>query len=188
VQLCDGLGIKCYRGSENDVLSRVLEAAKWQDADLICELMGDSPCLDPLLIDYAISAHLSGNYDYTANFLPENTLPMGFAVQVFGLDVLAKVDSLTDDPIDRVHVSCFIYHNPKIFKLQGVPTPLQLAAPQIRLCLDTKEDYELLSKVWDALYKPGECFRAVDAVNFLIENPGLLNINQHVRQKHIDEG
>ena len=39
VELCNKLGIRSYRGSEADVLTRVLEAARSVDADFICELL-----------------------------------------------------------------------------------------------------------------------------------------------------
>ena len=65
VDLCEKLNVNCFRGSEEDVLDRVLKAAKSVHGDIICELMGDSPFLDPILIDNTITAHLSGNYDYT---------------------------------------------------------------------------------------------------------------------------
>jgi spore coat polysaccharide biosynthesis protein SpsF len=186
--LCNLLGVKCYRGSENDVLGRVLKAAKSIDGDIICELMGDSPLIDPLVIDQSIVAHLSGNYDYTSNFFPENTFPMGFAVQVFPVDILQRVAEITQDPIDRVHVSCFIYQNPKLFKLQGVAALPQLAATDIRLSLDTKDDYKLICRVFEDLHKNNPDFLLKDIVQHLRKNPELLLINAHVIQKNIDEG
>jgi spore coat polysaccharide biosynthesis protein SpsF len=188
VELCKKMGTTYYRGSENDVLDRVLNAAKSVNADIICELMGDSPFLDPVLIDNTITAHLSGLYDYTSNYIPENTFPMGFAVQVFPVSVLDKVSKLTNDPIDRVHVSCFIYHNPKIFKVQGVTATPQIHAPDIRLSLDTKSDYELITKVYDSLYQKGKCFFVKDIVTFLRSNPELCLINKDIKQKELSEG
>lgn len=186
--VCARLGVGCHRGSEDDVLDRVLGAAREAGADIICELMGDSPFLDPQLIDNAITAHLAGHYDYTSNFFPENTFPMGFAVQVFPTKVLARVAELTDDPVDRVHVSCYIYHHPDIFRLQGVSAGAQLAAPHLRLCLDTAEDYEVLCRVREGLGGDHEDFRAVEAVDFLRRNPEIALINSGVRQKAIEEG
>ncbi len=188
VDLCDRIGVSFFRGSEDDVLDRVIKAAKSVDADIICELMGDSPLLDPILIDNTITAHLSGNYDYTSNFFPENTFPMGFAVQVFPISVLKRVAKLTQNPVDRVHVSCFIYHNPKLFTLQGVSANPQIYAPDLRLSLDTKNDYELICHVFEALSKKNTYFLSKDIVNYLRSHPELCLINKDVRQKAIDEG
>ncbi len=188
VELCDRLGVNVYRGSEDDVMARVLDAAQHSSTDIICELMGDSPFTDPVLIDLAIAAHLAGNYDYTSNFLFENILPMGFAVQVFSTSLLSEVAKMTQDPVDRVHVSCFIYHNPKKFRLQAAPVNSQLAGPGIRLCLDTNEDYQLIKLVFEALHKENKYLPAYEIIKYVRERPALLNVNSNVRQKDVDEG
>ncbi len=189
-ELCNRLGVSCFRGSEDDVLLRVLDAAKASGADLICELMGDSPFIDPLIIDNVITAHLSGSYDYTSNFIPVNSFPLGFAVQVFPVAVLDRVEKLTQNPVDRSHVSCFIYHNPYLFRINGhgVQANAEVFAPDIRVALDTPSDYELMTAVCNALYPLNPEFGAKDIVQFLRNNPELLLINSHVRAKAIEEG
>lgn len=186
--LCARLGVRAFRGSEDDVLARVLGAAETAGADLICELMGDSPLNDPVLIDLVIAAHLAGDYDYTANYLPENALPMGFAAGVFSKELLRRVEGMTRNPVDRSHVTCFIYHNPKLFRLQGVAANAQLVGPNLRLCMDTREDYDVVSRVFEAVHREGGCPRAWEFVRHLREHPELAAINAHVRQKHVDEG
>src|SRR3954470_10802095 len=99
-ELAERLGIGCFRGSEDDVLARVLGAAQAYDAELIVELTGDCPLIDPALVDHLIERHREGGADYTANVL-DKTYPLGFAVQVFPTRVLAEVAELTDDPADR---------------------------------------------------------------------------------------
>ena len=44
-------GVDCVRGSEEDVLSRYLLAARSFDADLIVRITADNPLMDPELID-----------------------------------------------------------------------------------------------------------------------------------------
>ncbi len=189
-QLCRRLGVSCFRGSEEDVLLRVLDAAKASGADMICELMGDSPFIDPLIIDNVITAHLSGSYDYTSNFIPVHSFPLGFAVQVFPVAVLDRVEKLTQNPMDRSHVSCFIYHNPYLFTINGhgVQACAEVYAPDIRVALDTASDYELMTAVCNALYASNPEFGAKDIVRFLRNNPELLLINSHIRARAIEEG
>jgi spore coat polysaccharide biosynthesis protein SpsF len=182
------LGVKCYRGSEEDVLSRVLEASKTYKVDLICELTGDCPLIDPVIIDQVITAHLSGNYDYTSNTFTHRTFPRGLDVHVFPVSVLERTAELTSDPIDRVHVSYFIYTNPKLFKLNGVYANPEVFGPDIRITLDTFEDYEIIGSIYSALYKPGEVFLAKDIIKYLKDNPDIAEKNRSVRQKAVHEG
>ena len=110
IDLCAKIGCKHFRGSEEDVLLRVLDAAKSVSADIIVELTGDCPFIDPEIIDNVISLYFSGDYDYASNIV-ERTFPDGFDTQVFSVRSLEEVSRMTKDPIDRVHVSCYFYNN-----------------------------------------------------------------------------
>jgi len=188
VELCNKLNIKHFRGSEDDLLDRILKTAKAHEVDIICELWGDSPLICPELIDKAISAHLESDNDYTANFYPNNKFWTGSSVQVFPTKILEKVASLTNDPIDHVHVTCFIYQNPHLFKCGGVNCILETMSPEIRLCVDTQEDYELVNTIYSELVKTNQIFSHEDVLNYLELNPHLLLINRHIKQKKIEEG
>jgi len=188
VELCHKTGVSFFRGSEEDVLDRVLKAARSVEADLICELTGDCPLIDPELIDRAIEAHLSGEYDYTSTLLNKRTFPLGQEVQVFPTEVLARVDQLTGDPIDRVHVSCFIYQHPELFRLNGITAGPGEDGPDIRITLDTPEDYQLIQKVLEGLVGKSCSFGTSDIVSFFRASPELLRINEHIVQKSIEEG
>ncbi len=192
VACCQRHGVKFSRGSEFDVLTRVLDAAKEHRVDLICELFADSPLIDPLIIDHAIVAHLAGDYDCTSTInqvhYSEDTWPVGLPVHVFSTIALQKVSDLTTDPIDRVHVSYFMHWNPKLFKLQMLNAGPQTTGAHIRLTLDTKDDYEIIKQVYDALYPANPEFTAKDIVQCVRVNPELLLINKTVKQKRKEEG
>ena len=117
IRFCEKIGVKSFRGSENDVMKRVLDTARHCEADLICELMGDSPFLDPNEINRAITEYQARDCDYLSNFWPENTYPLGFAVQVYRTEVLSRAEKMTQDTVDRSHVTTFIYKNPDLFVL-----------------------------------------------------------------------
>ena len=105
--LADRLGIGCFRGSEDDVLGRVLGAAQAYDAELIVETTGDCPLVDPDVLDLVVERFRVGGVDYCSNTL-ERTYPRGMDVEVLPTAVLEEVASLTDDPADREHVSIYI--------------------------------------------------------------------------------
>ena len=57
----------CFRGSEEDVLSRVLGAAQSVGADVIVEITGDEPIVDPLIVEQAVRLFLWNDCDYCSN-------------------------------------------------------------------------------------------------------------------------
>ena len=48
------LGFKCYRGSEDDVLSRYINAGKKIKAEILVRITGDCPLVDPKIVDDCI--------------------------------------------------------------------------------------------------------------------------------------
>lgn len=186
-ELADGLGIKFYRGSENDVLGRVLEAAKSAGGDIIVEITGDCPLTDWRLIDRGIEEFFSGDYDYAANTI-ERSYPDGFDVEVFPVSVLERVGGITNNPIDRVHVSYYIYNHPEIFRLLDWKPEKECYWPDLRVTLDERSDYELLNEIFKKLLPANEDFSVRDVVDLLRNNPQMLEINKNVKTKKPEEG
>ena len=81
-ELAIASGVKCYRGSENDVLSRVLGAADMLSAEIIVEVTGDCPFVDPLMVNQYIEILKDRDLDYVSNNIV-STYPDGFDIQVF---------------------------------------------------------------------------------------------------------
>lgn len=187
VTLCEDIDCGYFRGSEDDVLRRVLDAANSAKADIIVEITGDCPLIDHRHIDAVIELFFSGDYDYASNTI-ERSFPDGFDVQVFPTKVLSKVDKLTKDPIDRVHVSYYIYSHPEQFKLANYKAVGELHWPELRVTLDEEKDYKLIEAIFNGLISWNKDFSALDVVRLLRSNPELLEINAGVRTKKAEEG
>lgn len=186
-ELAKRLGVGCFRGSEDDVLGRVLGAAQSVQADLICEITGDCPLLDWRVVDRAIEEFFVVPLDYATNCLTQS-YPLGFETQVFPTKVLAEVDQLTKDPIDRTHVSYYIYMHPEKYRVKNWVANPEATAPEMRLTLDEPDDLKLIDLVFRELLPSKPDFSAEDVVTLLKQKPELLAINEHVRQKHAQEG
>ena len=182
VALADSIGVASYRGSELDVLARVLEAARSVGADLIVETTADCPLIDPGVVDQLIQTFGANQVDYCANVL-RPTYPRGLDVQVFPTRVLAEVANLTTDPADREHVSLYIYEHPDRYRLLNVASGLPDDLADLRLTVDTPEDFELVTRVYEALYPGKPDFGLADLATLFAARPDLRAINQHVRQK-----
>jgi spore coat polysaccharide biosynthesis protein SpsF len=175
------LGVGVFRGSEDDVLSRVLGAARAADAELIVETTGDCPLIDPAVVDLVIERFLEGGVDYCSNVL-KRTYPRGFDTQVFPAEVLARVERLTEDPADREHVSLYIYEHPERFRLRNVESAHPESA-DLRLTVDTPEDYELIRTVFEALYPQNPAFGLEEILALMDARPELRELNRHIDQK-----
>lgn len=176
--------VKLFRGSEEDVLSRVLKAAHSVKADIIVETLGDCPLTDPAIITRCIKTFLTSDCDYLANAL-EQTFPNGFDVQVYPTKILDEVVKLTTNLLDREHVTRYIYNHPKKYKIKNIKARGELYWPQLAITLDTAEDYKLIKIIFENLYTKNPDFNAYDIVRFLKRNPQLLKINEKVTRKVI---
>ena len=61
------VGISCYRGSENDVMERVIVAAESVEADVVVGITGDCPIIDPQLVEQTIRTFKVNQADYVSN-------------------------------------------------------------------------------------------------------------------------
>lgn len=183
-ELGQRLGVGTFRGSEEDVLARVLGAARAYEADLIVETTGDCPLIDPAIVDKVVADYRIGGADFVSNILPYTT-PRGTDVRVFSTAALARVDELTHDPADREHVSLYFIERPNEYRLRNVETALPAFAADLRLTVDTPEDLELIRRIFEDLYPVKPDFTLSDVLELLQGRPELIELNRHVQQKRV---
>lgn len=194
VKRCDGKivsiaakhRVKCFRGSENDVLSRYFLCASKNKLDIIVRITSDCPCIDPNIVDGIIARHLTSKADYTSTTL-ERTYPRGLDAEVFGIKVIEEAYKKARKNYEREHVTPYIYMKKGRFKIVQAKAPATLCDPDIRITLDTAEDYALLSAVFGYLYKNKKYFGAYDIVRLFGRKPWLRTVNMRVVQKKIFE-
>lgn len=180
-ELAKQLDVSCFRGSEEDVLDRVLQAArKWQ-ADVIVETTGDCPLIDPGVLDEVIGIYLANQFDYVSTL--QGSYPLGLDTQVFSTMVLAEAAKLTQDPVDREHVSLCIYRHPERFSVHWVASDLPEKYRDLRLVVDTPEDFALITAIYEDLYPMNPIFSLRDVLALLDRRPELIDINRHIQQK-----
>ncbi len=175
--------VNFFRGSENDVMSRVLYAAREFDVDVIVEITSDCPLVDTAMVDAAIDQFFTGKLEYLSNVI-KRTYPRGLDVQIFTRTALERTFESTGDPVDREHVSLFIYEHPEIFRLGHFGCEgTRLEWPEQRITLDTPEDYFVIRSVFENLYPENPEFGYADIHGFLQENPDIAAINMEIVQK-----
>lgn len=178
-KLCKDLKIYCFRGSLDDVLDRFYHAAlQWQPEHIV-RLTGDCPVIDPDIVDELISFYLKGNYDYTANSI-EPSFPDGLDAEIFSFSALKKAWEEANLPSQREHVTPFIYNHPELFKIGHYKNRIDLSYH--RWTVDEPEDFELINKIYEALYPDNPSFRMADILKFLESHPELLEINKKFKR------
>lgn len=187
VALAKECGVECFRGSESDVLGRVLGAAQATGADIIVEITGDCPFTDHRVVDRGIEEFFSRPVDFVSNALSVTFPHGGFEVQVFPTAVLSEVDTLTNEPVDRTHVSYYIYQHPEKYRLYNFEAPPEARAPELRVVLDEPADYQLITNVYSALHPKNPDFSVEEVVQYLHTHPDVAALNANVKGKKAHE-
>lgn len=175
-------GVPVFRGSEGDVLSRYAGAAARHDADIIVRVTSDCPLIDPEVVDLTVGAFLANanSFDYASNRIVQ-TYPRGLDTEVFHADVLRLADFHATEPLDREHVTLFIWRQPERFRLLNVPNATNES--HHRWTVDTREDLELIRCILAEVYPRNPEFTWQDCLNCFDRHPDWFTINSNVRQK-----
>src|SRR3989344_296480 len=179
---CKRSGIVCFRGSEDDVLERVLSAARENNVDIIVELTADDPLVDAELVDNMVKFYLENNYDYISTFVNKRTFPIGYDIRVFSTSKLDEIDRITKDPDDRENVSIYFYRNPDKYKVGVLLARDELNHPEFRLTVDEKDDFELMRRIFENFDNLN--FSIGEVINLLKRNPELQMINKKLEHKN----
>jgi spore coat polysaccharide biosynthesis protein SpsF (cytidylyltransferase family) len=183
-QYCVEYNISFHRGSEDDVLSRIIEAMKRYKADIGVTLFGDCPIVDPEIIDQVVSFYTEheGKYDYVGNDL-KTTFPPGLEVEVYSIAALEDARRRLNDPSIKEHGTLFIRKNPGIYRLHNIEAPPELHYPEMEIELDDENDFIVLEAIFNHFNGIGNLtFNAIDVVEFLKLNPKLQELNRNVNR------
>ena len=131
--------VACFRGSELDVLDRYFRCASAYGFDHIVRLTADNPFTDIEELERLVDLHLQGGYDYTHSF---GMMPLGVGAEVFTFEALSASHREGMAPNHREHVNEFIQENPQRFRIGALDVPVAKRAPDLRMTVDTQEDYE----------------------------------------------
>jgi len=183
--LCAKKGLGFFRGSEEDVMGRVIGAAKSAKADLIVEITADCPIIDPNIIEQIICIYNANSVDYVGN-AKVRSYPDGMDTEVFSLKTLERSYKMTSNKDDREHVSLHIMNNAQIFSQINVIAPPDIYYPELGLTLDEWDDYLLIKKIIENFYDKNKFFKCSDIINFLNKNKYLYSLNKHVKRKVIN--
>lgn len=147
--------VSVFRGDMYNVASRFLNCAKMHNADYFVRINGDSPFIDPNLIDHGIERAIEDRADYVTNLLGR-TFPYGVSVEVVSTEALENAVKSGLSDYEQEHLTSVFGNYPDRFKISSFlsSNPEFSAA---RLTVDTEEDLVRLGRVASNLGEPFSC-------------------------------
>jgi spore coat polysaccharide biosynthesis protein SpsF len=177
VSWAKSFGLPVFRGSEDDVLLRVVEAQRFMGSDIVVEITGDATLTDPAVVDIALRTFMQNECDVVSTSA-RRSYPLGIDAQVFRLKDLEWVADNIPDLAVREHVSLYFYENPSKYRVINLAAPENAHRPHYRLVLDYPQDLEALSAVCRQLEPHiGVGFSVSDIVRVLDKNPEIVALN-----------
>ena len=166
--LCREEGMTCYRGKLDDVLDRFYQAAMPLHPDHVVRLTGDCPLADPAVIDKVCDFHIAGGFDYSSNSI-QPTYPDGLDVEICRFECLKQAWTEAVLPSHREHVMPFIHKNPQRFRIGHCRNNVDLS--HLRWTVDEPDDFELVTKIYEALYPCDPAFDTAAILTLLQQKP-----------------
>ncbi|MFO1444442.1 glycosyltransferase family protein [Bacillus sp. Bva_UNVM-123] len=179
---CKERSVAYYRGSEEDVLDRYVQAAKPFHADYVIRVTADCP-----FVDYELASEMISMMKMVpADFMKiDGALPRGLAVELFTREALLKIAERGHESRHLEHVTYYAYEYPTEFSWSTIKASAAITFPELRITLDTVEDYDLCKKIADHFV--GDLFiTSREVVRFLLDNPKIAAINAHIEQKPVE--
>jgi spore coat polysaccharide biosynthesis protein SpsF len=134
-------GAMTYRGSESNVLERFQKASEAFHPDVIIRATADNPLIDIGSIERIVHTLQQEELDWCM----ENELPYGAATEALTGGALARVYRISEKPRHKEHVTLYIKDHPEEFRLAYLEAPDSLRYPQVRLTVDTAEDFAFMN-------------------------------------------
>lgn len=168
--------VEYYCGDEDNVLRRFIECARTYDVSEIIRVTADNVFIQPYFVNQIINMNKS-SLDYISFKIgTQNTVLMhlGLFCEFATLNALEKVASKTSNKKDLEHVTYYIYNHPREFKIKYLEVPKELHRNDIRLTIDTMEDFEICKNIIYYLKQNEIQWHYNNILNYIKSKPKLL--------------
>jgi spore coat polysaccharide biosynthesis protein SpsF (cytidylyltransferase family) len=182
--------IDVYRGSEDNVLDRFIKASEAFNLAGIIRVCADNPFLDMIALSHLITNFNKTDVDYWCYALSDKTPTIkthyGFWTEGVKLDSLKQIAFQNNEKIFQEHVTNYIYSNPDEFSIHFEKIEPSIEnAKNIRLTIDTLEDFHICQKIYTELMKYNIPFEASHIASFIKTNQEYLTLMNNEINKNI---
>jgi len=173
--------IAYFLGDENDVLQRLYDAATCYNLDYFLGITADNPLFSIHYSNVIVDSITKQGHD----FIKVEGLPLGAATYGMKYDAIKTVCSIKT--VVNTEIWGYLINRPELFDIVTLKAEGRERDPDLRLTLDYKEDYRVLSHLYSNI--PFETtLDLADAIEYLHHHPEIKAINQHCTQRDLDEG
>jgi spore coat polysaccharide biosynthesis protein SpsF len=145
--LAEEAGFEIQPGPKDDVLARYCLAVRRFALTRVIRATADNPFV---FADAAESIHRE-TLALGADYGGYGGLPYGAGVEAVAAGALLRAEAEAASPPEREHVTPYLYGHPELFRLHRPPAPPQWRGPEIRLTVDTGEDYARAELLFERL-------------------------------------
>ena len=145
---CSHEGVQCIRGDLTNVYNRFIKALFETKAQSFIRISGDSPLIDPALIDQAVSLYEKSDVDIVTNTLPRS-FPKGQSIEVINSKALLKLGNYRLTSEEKEHVTMGIYNRVMEFKIKNFSNFENYST--VQLSVDSLDDLELIRDIFQKL-------------------------------------
>jgi len=168
----------CFRGSEDDVLLRLFEAAKIHNLSFFANITADCPLIDTHLVDRAVMAFSKTDSDLTKYDNRNGDLP--FDCYVIRTRALKKIIQNKIETDTEVWLKYFLSDN--TIKIQTIEAEQKYKHAFLKTSIDYPEDYKFIKRVFSELYDSDNLFSLLDVIKLVKKDPTILEINSTQKQ------
>lgn len=137
--------IECFRGNEEDVLQRLLDASEEYGLDYFIGITGENPLFS---IEYTRKV-LKRIHEGAFDFIAPDGLPIGcatYALNVKALRTVCRIKEVVDTEIWG-----YLINRPEIFNVDFIQVEEGFHWPELRITTDYPEDLAFIRKVFSQL-------------------------------------
>lgn len=180
VEVAKKNGIYHFKGDEEDVLKRLLDAAEFFNLDYFLGITADNP-LFSIYYSNCIIDEIKRNHN---DFIKLKGLPLGaatYGIKVKALETVCKIKTIVDTEIWG-----YLIDRPEIFDVKTIKVVGKLNRPDLRFTLDYDEDYELINNIYSNV-RFEEVLNLKKVIDYLNKHPEIAKNNQNCVQRDLDE-
>lgn len=173
------LKIKYYRGCEEDILERHISIMNKEKADAALRITCDMPLFDVSSLSRFVEIFKKEYYDYL--YVADPVRVQGTTGELISRKAMIRAGKGYRGPA----IAQPIIEHMESYKTLGIDIHRELSRPEYRLTLDYPEDFEVITFIYEKLYK-GKSISLYDVYKLLDDNPHIAQINKNLKIKGVN--